>query len=233
MSSGGHRAGRCGAAGPGAAEDYIRRVGGDEASANCAAKIASRICRVGVDWRRRTEQHRGQWEYSGRRGDSNQNMIHLFTQHSTLSEDTQHSFSLLRRSTRVPPPDTWPFRASSTAPPKCRMQPIWHPPCIAQLRCAAEELRSGSHFSHEPDELYKVHRLPCTSYCKILVSYNWIGILQSCSKPIKCGQMAIPILLVAGRPFLLLVTSVLLHSLPNRLQSWGGARVKMLRHFRK
>ena len=48
-----------------------------------------------------------------------------------------------------------------------------------------------------------------------------------------CGQMAIPILFVAGRPFLFLVTSVLLHSLPNRLQSWGGARVKMLRHFRK
>ena len=38
---------------------------------------------------------------------------------------------------------------------------------------------------------------------------------------------------LAWRPFLFLVTSVLLHSLPNRLQSWGGARVKMLRHFRK
>ena len=83
--------------------------------------------------------------------------------------------------------------------------------------------------------------VPCISYSKIHGSYNWIGILQSCSKPIKGGQMAISIpfaakwpflfLLWHGRPFLFLVTSVLLHSLPNRLQSWGGARFKMLSIF--
>ena len=37
---------------------------------------------------------------------------------------------------------------------------------------------------------------------KTVPSYNWIGILQSYSKPIKCSQMAIPIPFVAKWPFL-------------------------------
>ena len=41
---------------------------------------------------------------------------------------------------------------------------------------------------------YSSTRVPCTSYSKIHGSYDWIGILQSYSKPIKCGQMAISFL---------------------------------------
>ena len=44
--------------------------------------------------------------------------------------------------------------------------------------------------------------VPSTSYYKQVLAYNWIGILQSYSKLIKCGQMAIPISFVAKWPFL-------------------------------
>ena len=44
--------------------------------------------------------------------------------------------------------------------------------------------------------------VPCTSYSKLLVAYNWIGILQSYSKHIKFSQMAIPIPFVVKWPFL-------------------------------
>ena len=43
--------------------------------------------------------------------------------------------------------------------------------------------------------------VPSTSYYKQVLAYNWIGILQSYSKLIKCGQMAIPIPFVAKWQF--------------------------------
>ena len=54
-------------------------------------------------------------------------------------------------------------------------------------------------------------QVPSNSYSKTVQSYNWIGLVQSYSKLIKCGQMAIPtsIPFVAKWPFLFLVTSVL------------------------
>ena len=51
----------------------------------------------------------------------------------------------------------------------------------------------------------RVPEVPCTSYSKPVQAYNWIGILQSYSKPIKCGQMANPIPFVAKWPFLFLL----------------------------
>ena len=80
-------------------------------------------------------------------------------------------------------------------------------------------LESTMYLGTDYENLYfytKFTWVPSTSYYKQVLAHNWIGILQSYSKLIKCGQMAIPIPFVAKWPFLFLVTSVLLQSLTNR-----------------
>ena len=57
----------------------------------------------------------------------------------------------------------------------------------------------------QPELAFQSKTVPSTSYSKQLVAYNWVGILQSCSKPVKRGQMAIPIPFVAKWPFLFLL----------------------------